>query len=91
MRLEANDAIAANHSVMDDISGQVEAVAGVEGELAMLVGEAEGNGAGDAINDLVVGVAVSGVDIMRGVRPQIGTQSLRVHEFNEGLLRRVLR
>ena len=84
MGFQADHSLRANHRSMDRSSREIEPVTGFELQLLPELGQAKCDAAPDNINDLVIGVRMSGIDIARSIRPLIGMQALLGAELYQG-------
>ena len=84
MGFQADHSLRANHRVMDRSSRKVEPVTGFELQLLPELGQAKCDAAPDNINDLVIGVRMSGIDVVRSIGPLIRMQTLLVEESHQG-------
>ena len=83
MGFQADHSLRANHGVMDRSSRKIEPVTSVELQLLIELGQAESDATPDNINDLVIGVRMSGIDVVRSIRPLIRMQTLLGAESHE--------
>ena len=84
MSFQADHSLRANHRSMDRSGRKIEPVTGFELQLLTELGQAKGVAAPDNINDLVIGMRMSGIDVVRSVGPLIGMQTLLGAELHQG-------
>ena len=84
MSFQADHSLRANHRSMDRSGRKIEPVTGFELQLLTKLGQAKCDAAPDNINDLVIGVRMSGIDVVRSIRPLIGMQTLLGAESHQG-------
>lgn len=78
----------ADLSVMDNSGRQIQTIACLQHELFSQSGQAKRNAAVYHVNDFVIPMRVSRIDVMRAVRPGVGTQSFIDHPLPERRLSR---
>ena len=84
MGFQADHSLRANHCSMDRSGRKIEPVTGFELQLLTMLRQAKCDAAPDNINDLVIAVRMSGIDVVRAVGPLIRMQALLGAESYQG-------